>query len=105
MYGAEGGFKGCEVAPHHVNADSHRRRQDVLGEKSPLCGGLLHYHLALVVHLALMPVGTVHNMRLACGWTNSDGWSRSLIVGSPLGASRFRMFVLWIWHFVWLLFV
>lgn len=57
------------------------------------------YYLALVVHLAFEPVGTVVKMRLS--GSRTSGYSRrfSLVVGSSFVPSAPRVAVFWIWHF------
>lgn len=55
-------------------------------------------YFALVVHLALKPVGTVVQMRLTGSWTSSYRWGFCLVVGSSLVSSAPRVAVFWIWH-------
>lgn len=56
----------------------------------------LHHHFALVVELALVPVGAVKKMGLASCWAGCNGGQLSLIMGSALisasaALSAFRM--------------
>ena len=51
----------------------------------------LHHHLALVVELALVPVGAVEHVRLTCRWAGAHVGRRQGVVGAALARTRLAL--------------
>ena len=51
----------------------------------------LHHHLALVVELALVPVGAVEHVRLARRWAGAHVGRRQGVVGAALARARLAL--------------